>query len=148
MDKHICPECGLDYGSDAMEEHLLSEHGIVSRQKSFIEQEEEMMKDLKDIGREEVILAYKKNAEDQMQAELIEMDRTTRYKADQYDRITKMFFMSCGVVEDGDSFKYIVDPETVAEELMKIVIEDIHVDRTDFEQRKINFFNGRRIKPW
>jgi len=121
MDKHICPECGLDYGSDAMEEHLLFEHGIVSRQKDY---------------------------EDQAQAELIEKDRMTAYKADQYDRITKMFFMSCGVVEDGDSFKYIVDPETVAEELMKIVIEDIHVDRTDFEQRKINFFNGRRIKPW
>lgn len=125
MGRSVCPECGMDYDDSVMSEHLLLEHGIESEDEKFQER-----------------------AEEQAQIELDQMDRMKEYKAQQYDRITDMFFMSCGVIEDGDSLRYIVDPETVAEELMKIVVEDINIDRSQFIQRKINFFNGKRINPW
>ena len=120
MGKHMCPECGIDYDDNVMAEHMRIEHGIIPN----------------------------RIAEHQAQIELAEMDRMKEYKAQQYDRIAEMFFMSCGVIEDGDSLRYIIDPETVAEELMKIVTEDINIDRDLFIQRKTDYFNGRRIKAW
>lgn len=125
MSRHACPECGIDYDDGDMQDHLLLEHGIEPEDEKFEER-----------------------AEEQAQAEMMEMDRMTAYKAQQYDRIAEMFFMSCGVIEDGNSLRYIIDPETVAEELMKIVTEDINIDRDLFIQRKTDYFNGRRIKAW
>ncbi len=123
----ICPICGMDFQLDKINEHCQTEHGY---------------KDFKDACLSTD--AVKKQAE----IELSEMDKMKDYKAQQYDRIAEMFFMSCGVIEDGGSLRYIIDPETVAEELMKIIVQDIEIDREQFISRKLDYFNGKRINRW
>lgn len=115
--KHMCPKCGMDYYNEDMEEHMMLEHGIV-----FKEQH------------------------NQAEQEIIEIDRIQKLKAEQYDRICEMMFMACGIVDDGDSVKYIIDPETVCNELLKIIIEDENVDREKLIDAKEKRF--KEITLW
>ena len=82
----------------------------------------------------------------QAEAELMEMDRKQGLKADQYDRICNMMFMATGIVDDGDSIKYIVDPETVCNELLRIIIEDENVNREKLVDAKEKRF--KEITLW
>lgn len=104
--RHICPECGIDYHDEDMKEHLRLEHGIL------IDEHHGSIGDSLN------------NLSDQAEAELMEMDRIQRLKAEKYDKICGMLFIATGVVDDGDSIKYITDPESVCDELLRIIIED------------------------
>jgi len=120
MKRSICPECGLDYLDVNMEDHLRLVHGIPIDEH---------------IG-----------CEEQAQAELEQMDEYNRFKVEQYDRICEMLFASCGIVEDGDSIKYIIDPETVADELLRIVVDDSKIDRQTLVDSKKKRF--KEVVGW
>lgn len=106
--RHICPECGLDFPDDIIAEHMMNIHNLARNKSHDVQAEEELM----------------------------EMDRMQRLKAEQYDRICEMMFMACGIVEDGDSIKYIIEPETVCDELLKIIITDDNVNREHVVETK------------
>lgn len=115
--RHICPECGVDYADEDMADHLRLEHNIFS-------------------GEEHT----------QAEAELIEMDRIQKLKAEQYDRICEMMFSATGIVEDGDSIKYIIDPETICDELLRIMVEDSDISREKLVETKRRKF--KEITLW
>lgn len=114
-DRHICPECGVDYFDEDIEEHMKLEHGFPS----------------KDI---------KKDLEEQAQDELDAIDSDIRHKADLYDLICEIMFMSCGIIEDGDSVQYIINPEILCDELIKIIVNDNNMDRDRFVRMKKQYF--------
>jgi len=123
----ICPECGIDYKEDDMEEHLRLVHGIpVDEQVDSIDQVAEF--------------------EEQAQEELNQIDEYNRFKCEQYDRICSMLFASCGIVEDGDSIKYIIDPETVADELLRIIVDDSKIERQTLVDAKKKRF--KEVTAW
>lgn len=77
---------------------------------------------------------------------LINNDKEILDKAKMYDRICDTLFMATGMVNDGDSIKYIVDPEVICDELLKLILSDINVDREKFIVRKKEIFNEQGIK--
>ena len=121
--RHMCPECGVDYPSDELPSHLMYYHGMSDN----LRKEKESIKN--------------KYLEDQAQEELKQMDDTIKLKAEQYDRICEMMFSACGIVEDGESIKYIIDPETVADELLRIIVDDDKIDRQTFVDKKKRLFS-------
>jgi len=116
-DRHVCPECGLDYFDEDIAEHMELEHGFPPK------------------------ITFK-DLEDQAQDELQAIDDTLRFKADQYDLISDMMFMACGIVEDGDNVRYIIDPETVCDELLRIILNDKQMDRSKFIAKKRKYFDN------
>lgn len=132
--RHMCPECGMDYADEDIADHMMQEHliSIEEYKKDF---------DLTDECKENMINSLKKYYEAQAQEELKQMDEILKSKAEQYDRICEMMFSACGIVEDGESIKYIIDPETVADELLRIMVDDDKIDRQTFVDRKKRIFS-------
>jgi len=84
--------------------------------------------------------------EKQAQEELNQIDEYNRFKCEQYDRICSMLFMACGIIEDGDSIKYIIDPETVADELLRIIVDDEKIERQTLVDAKKKRF--KEVTAW
>ena len=78
--------------------------------------------------------------------ELVSIDRMVLYKSQQYDRICNTLFMSTGIINDGDSIRYIVDPETVCDELLKIILSDVSIDRDTIIKVKQTHYKNKGIK--
>ena len=73
---------------------------------------------------------------------LINKDKELIHKAKQYDKICEMLFMTSGIIDDGDSFKYIIDPETICDELIKVILKDYKLDREKIVNNKKEFIKG------
>lgn len=121
VDKYICPECGGDFFDEDIAQHLMLEHGYDSEGRSPEVQAESDMSDMSDM---------------------------IDFKAKQYDKIADMLFMSCGIIENGDSIRYIVDPETVCDELLRIIVSDKGMDRGRFIAKKRTYFNEGDNSQW
>lgn len=78
---------------------------------------------------------------------LIKNDEDMIHKAEQYDRIVDMVFMSCGIIVDGASTQYLIDPATVCDELLKIIITDTKLDREQLVEKK-QVAIDKEVKGW
>ena len=78
---------------------------------------------------------------EELESILADADKEKDFKAVQYDKIKETMFMACGMVEDGDSIKYIIDPETIIDEILKIIIKD-NEDREKFVLKKRDAVNA------
>lgn len=67
---------------------------------------------------------------------LINNDAEVQRKAKAYDKICETLFMASGVIEDGDSFKWIIDPEVVCDEILRIITSDPMFDNNAVIARK------------
>ena len=76
------------------------------------------------------------NERTEMEQVLINEDKMLAHKAKAYDLICEKMFMASGIIEDGDSTKWIIDPDTVCSEILKIIVNDINVDRNDIIKMK------------
>jgi len=88
---------------------------------------------------EDVLAHHKATAHKELENILITNDSLIKHKAEQYDKVLNMVFMSCGIITDGPSTQYIIDPSTVCDELLKIIITDTKVDRSAFVEAKKEF---------
>lgn len=79
--------------------------------------------------------------EDEMQSILIDEDKRLRDKANKYDLIAETVFMASGVIADGESFSYIIDPEIICDEVVKILANDLNLDRGVLIQKKKDLVN-------
>lgn len=70
------------------------------------------------------------NERTEMEQVLINEDRILAHKAKAYDLICEKMFMASGAIEDGDDIKWIIDPDTVVSEILKVIVKDINVDRS------------------
>lgn len=70
------------------------------------------------------------NERTEMEQVLINEDRILAHKAKAYDLICEKIFMASGAIEDGDDIKWIIDPDTVVSEILKVIVKDINVDRS------------------
>lgn len=70
------------------------------------------------------------NERTEMEQVLINEDRILAHKAKAYDLICEKMFMASGVIEDGDDIKWIIDPDTIVSEILKVIVKDINVDRS------------------
>lgn len=73
--------------------------------------------------------------------DLNNMDKAIKEKADKYDLVAETFFMACGMIEDNESIKYIIDPETVCNAVLKILTNDINIDKERIVQKKREAIN-------
>lgn len=73
--------------------------------------------------------------------DLYQMGKDMEDKAKKYDRICETFFMASGMVEDGDSFKWIIDPETVLDAVLNVILADIKTDRESIVFKKRDAVN-------
>lgn len=90
---------------------------------------------------ESIRQSAKRILEDEAVRDLLQIESLVRDKAKKYDLIAETFFMACGVIEDGDSIKYIVDPETVCNAVLKILVDDINIDKEKIIQKKRDAIN-------
>lgn len=88
---------------------------------------------------EDVLAHHKATAHKELENILITNDSLIKHKAEQYDKVLNMVFMSCGIITDGPSTQYIIDPSTVCDELLKIIITDTKVNRSAFVEAKKEF---------
>ena len=102
---------------------------------------EKLMQPIMDrVAEIEKILGFNEQHEE-LESILTDNDKEKDFKAAQYDRIKETMFMACGMVEDGDSIKYIIDPETIIDEILKIIIKD-NEDREKFVLKKRDAVNA------
>jgi hypothetical protein len=77
---------------------------------------------------------------DELEKMLIDNDKELKFKAEQYDKVCEKMFMSCGIIEDGDSTKYLFDPEIVCNEVLKIISGN-NTNREKFVLKKKEYVN-------
>lgn len=76
----------------------------------------------------------------EMEQILVNEDRILRKKAESYDKICAKMFMASGVIEDGDSFKWLIDPDIICSVILKIILDDVNVDRDKIiEDKKVKY---------
>lgn len=117
MEKFVCMHCGeIFYDKDYLETiHIPTNH-----EKEVKEYEASIPED------DRLIL------EDALIAE----DKELKRKADKYDQICDTFFMATGIIEDGDSIKYLIEPEEVLNAVLKVIIEGLDSDKHIEAKRK------------
>lgn len=78
---------------------------------------------------------------------LMNNDKELRTKAELYDKICDKLFMATGIIEDGDSIQYIIDPEIIINEIIKIITE-IPLSRETQREKKRTFVRSIRGTDW
>ena len=78
---------------------------------------------------------------------LVNNDRELKYKAEMYDKICDKLFMATGIIEDGNSIQYIIDPELIINEIIKIITE-IPFSRESQREKKRSFIRSIRGTDW
>lgn len=82
------------------------------------------------------------NERTEMEQVLINEDRILAHKAKAYDLICEKMFMASGVIEDGDDIKWIIDPEVICSLILKIILNDVNIDRDKIiKDKKIKYSN-------
>lgn len=113
MDKFICPHCGADF------------------------------KDIDYLNHFHIPAAHPEEVEkEEAERILITEDMNKEYKARKYDEITDALFMAMGIIEDGDSIKYLIEPEEIIEKLIKIITDDNFSEK--FVEGKRKFIQRNR----
>jgi hypothetical protein len=78
----------------------------------------------------------------EMEQILINEDRILKDKAKAYDLICEKMFMASGVIEDGDDIKWIIDPEVICSVILKIILNDVNIDRDKIvKDKKVMYSN-------
>ena len=117
MEKFICLHCGEIFDDkDYLETiHIPAEHKDEMRKynESILENDRLILEDA-----------------------LIAEDKELKRKADKYDQICDTFFMATGIIEDGDSIKYLIEPEEVLNAVLKVIIEGLDSDKHIEAKRK------------
>ena len=89
---------------------------------------------------EEVVREYNESIPENdrliLQDVLIAEDKELKRKADKYDQICDTFFMATGIIEDGDSIKYLIEPEEVLNAVLKVIVEGLDSDKHIEAKRK------------
>jgi hypothetical protein len=82
------------------------------------------------------------NERTEMEQVLINEDRILAHKAKAYDLICEKMFMASGVIEDGDDIKWIIDPEVICSVILKIILNDVNIDRDKIvKDKKVKYSN-------
>ena len=105
--------------------------------------------EIAEILAENIIEQTRKRCKEQEEVEelLMNNDKELRTKAELYDKICDKLFMATGIIEDGDSIQYIIDPEIIINEIIKIITE-IPFSRETQREKKRSFVRSIRGTDW
>ena len=88
---------------------------------------------------------FTKNEEEAVK-NLNDMDKEIKDKASKFDKINEVLFMACGMIEDGDTIRYIIHPEIVLNKIIEVICsEDISnrekIIEEVIEKKKAKFYD-------
>lgn len=89
----------------------------------------------------------KQELEDEATKHLNDMQLSIEEKAKKYDKIAETLWMSTGMIDDGDSIKFIVNPEITLQAIINIITDaDIQTSRDLYEATRLK--KMERIGKW
>lgn len=89
----------------------------------------------------------KQELEDEATNHLNDMQLSIEEKAKKYDKIAETLWMSTGMIEDGDSIKFIVNPEITLQAIVNIITDaDIQTSKDLYEATRLK--KMERIGKW